>query len=133
MPALIDELRIEHAKILDTLNEVVKRGVGGVEAQEYLKSMKSGLLEHLKKEDELLYPALREEAAKRKELKRLLESAPKDMEAITLFAFTFFDKYSSGGSGFEFEGDFKILIATLRNRILNEENIFFDEYESLNL
>jgi hemerythrin-like domain-containing protein len=131
MLELIDELREEHARILDMLNEIVELGIGTKEAQEKIRSMQSDLMRHLKKEDDRLYSVLRKEAAKRKELKRLLESAPKDMEAITEFAAEFFKKYSSGGSGLEFEGDLKILIATIKNRILNEESIFFDEYESL--
>jgi hemerythrin-like domain-containing protein len=131
MLELIDELREEHARILDMLNEIVELGIGTEEAQEKIKAMKSGLMRHLKKEDDRLYSVLRKEAVNRKELKRLLESAPKDMEAITEFCSEFFEKYSSGGSGLEFEGDLKILIATVKNRILNEESIFFDEYESL--
>lgn len=129
MVALIEELKKEHAHILDMLNEIIRLGIRGEDAQKVLKAMKSDLLEHLKKEDELLYPVFKEKAAHRKELQRLLETAPRDMEAITHFAFEFFDKYSSGGSGLEFEGDLKILMATIRNRILNEENIFFEEYE----
>lgn len=111
------------------LNEIVRLGIGGEEAQKVLRKMKSDLIEHLKKEDEFLYPAFKKKAAHRKELQRLLETAPRDMEAITHFADEFFEKYASGGSGLEFEGDLKILMATVRNRILNEENIFFEEYE----
>ncbi len=53
------------------------------------------------------------------------------MEVITKKAQAFFDKYPSGGRGPEFKEEFNELVATIRNRILNEENFFFNEYELL--
>jgi hypothetical protein len=131
MPELLYELREEHEMILDGLNEIVALDISSKEAEDAIQGIKAGLLAHLKKEDEFLYPAMIEAAKERKALRRLLESAQKDMAAITSFAFKFFDKYSSGGSGPEFEGDFKLLNATVRNRILHEESIIFEEYEGL--
>jgi len=133
MPDLLEELREEHQMILDGLNHIEKVGIATKEGQETLMSIKEGMLAHLEKEDVYLYPTIIDAAKDRKSLKRLLESAQKDMAVITKFAFNFFDKYEQGGSGIEFEGDFKLLNATIRNRILHEESIIFEEYEGLQI
>ncbi len=62
MSALIDEFKKDHSEIIDTLKEIKELGVLSEEGQAKLISAKESLLEHLRKEDELLYPVLRKEA-----------------------------------------------------------------------
>ena len=52
MSALIEELKREHTKIIDMLNEVKELGILSKEGQARLMSAKKCLVEHLKKEDE---------------------------------------------------------------------------------
>jgi iron-sulfur cluster repair protein YtfE (RIC family) len=131
MSILIDDLKKEHAAILDVLDEIKGIDMTSPEIWEKFKSIQLGLIEHLQKEDEFVYLVLREAATDRAELKRLLDSADEDMKGITRLVKGFFEKYPSGGAGAKFHEEFNELIATIRNRILNEENVFFTEYELL--
>ncbi len=132
MSALIDELRKEHEAILNVLNEIKAVDITAPEVWDKFKTMQLGLIDHLQKEDEFIYLVLREAASNRTELKRLIDSAADDMEAITRMVQDFFAKYPTEGKGPDFKEEFNTLIATIRNRILNEENVFFIEYELLN-
>lgn len=131
MAILIDELKSEHSKIVDVLNEVKGKDIRLKETQEKLLSAKAGLLAHLNKEDEKLYPVLKRAAEKDKNLQQTLDMFAKDMEDISSFALSFFDKYSQGGLGIEFAQDFGRLTATLSGRIRKEENVLFVAYEKL--
>lgn len=128
---LTEELKKEHAWLVETLNKVKEIGVTSKEGKEKLLLAKTGLIGHLKKEDEKLYPALRKEAQGNEQLKRLLDSFAKDMENISKATMIFFDKYSSGSEGSEFAKDFGNLVASLGGRIRKEEVVLYPEYEKL--
>jgi len=55
-----------------------------------------------------------------------------DMEDVSRVALEFFDKYSRGVLGKELQGEFERLIVALRNRIKNEEDILYKEYDKIN-
>ncbi len=131
MSKLVEELKKEHATIAETLNKVNVLGISSEEGQNTLLSAKSGLLAHLKKEDEYLYPILNKAAESDANLKRTLEMFAKDMEAISKAALEFFKKYSGGGSGLEFAKGFGRLFATLSQRIHREENVIYKKYDEL--
>jgi len=128
---LIDELKKEHTRITTTLNKVEKIGAFSKKGQEVLLSAKSTLLSHLKKEDEQLYPVLRESAKKDTALKRTLDMFAKDMEEISKSVLEFFDKYSEGGSGMEFAVDYGRFFAALSSRIRREEDILYAKYNEI--
>jgi hypothetical protein len=96
-----------------------------------LLAAKEGLLAHLKKEDEKLYPALREAAENTPSLKQTMDMFAKDMEAISKSAIDFFAKYAKGGTSSEFANDFGRLTGILGMRIRKEEKIIYAEYEKL--
>ena len=131
MSKLIDELKKEHTRITTTLNKVEKIGAFSKKGQEVLLSAKSTLLSHLKKEDEQLYPVLRESAKKDTALKRTLDMFAKDMEEISKSVLEFFDKYSEGGSGMEFAVDYGRFFAALSSRIRREEDILYAKYNEI--
>ena len=131
MSKLIDELKKEHTRITTTLNKVEKIGAFSKKGQEVLLSAKSTLLSHLKKEDEQLYPVLRESAKKDTALKRTLDMFAKDMEKISKSVLEFFDKYSEGGSGMEFAVDYGRFFAALSSRIRREEDILYAKYNEI--
>ncbi len=133
MSILIEELKKEHLKILASLNEANEIGILSREVQVKLLSAKAGLLAHLKKEDEQLYPALRKEAENNKELKNTLDLFAMDMENVTKAAQEFFDKYSEGVLDKKFVGEFESLFVALGTRIRNEEDVLYEEYEKLNI
>ncbi len=131
MSKLVEELKQDHKVIAETLNKVRGLGIASEEGQSTLLSAKDGLLAHLKKEDEQLYPVLNNAAKSDDNLKRQLDMFAKDMEEISIGALEFFAKYSSGGSGIEFAKDFGSLFATLSQRIRNEESIIYKKYDEL--
>ena len=131
MSALINEFKKDHTKILDTLKEIKELGVLSEEGQAKLISAKESLLEHLKKEDELLYPFLRKEAEHNVKLKEILDVFAMDMENVSRVVMDFFDKYSEDVIDSAVTDEFEQLFAAFRNRIRHEEDILYEEYEKL--
>ncbi|ODS32128.1 MAG: hypothetical protein SCARUB_02730 [Candidatus Scalindua rubra] len=131
MSALIEELKKEHLEIVAALNEAKKLGILSKEGQTKLLSAKASLLAHLKKEDEQLYPALMKEAENNKGVKNTLDLFAIDMENVSKVVLEFFDKYSGGVLGEEFQREFESLFVALSTRIRNEEDALYDEYEKI--
>jgi iron-sulfur cluster repair protein YtfE (RIC family) len=132
MSALIEELKKDHSEIVATLNEVKKLGILSKEGQTKLLSVKESLLAHLRKEDGQLYPALKKGAEHNKVLKNTLDLFAMDMENVSRVVLEFYDKYSEGSLGEEFEREFEKLFASINSRIRNEEEALYDEYEYMN-
>ena len=132
MSALIEELRREHSEILAILSEVEGLGILSKEGQSKIMSVKTILLEHLKKEDVEFYPALYKVVEHNNNLKNTLDLFAMDMENVSRIALEFFDKYSRGVLGKELQEEFESLIVALRNRIKNEEDILYLEHERIN-
>ena len=132
MSALIEELKKDHSEIVATLNEVKKLGILSKEGQTKLLSVKESLLAHLRKEDGQLYPALKKGAEHNKDLKNTLDLFAMDMENVSRVVLEFYDKYSEGSLGEEFEREFEKLFASINSRIRNEEEALYDEYEYMN-
>ena len=132
MSALIDEFKKDHLEIIDTLKEIKELGVLSEEGQAKLISAKESLLEHLRKEDELLYPVLKKEAEHNEKLKELLDVFAKDMENVSRVVMDFFDKYSEDVIDSAVTDEFEHLFAAFRNRIRHEEDILYEEHEKIN-
>ena len=132
MSALIEELRREHSEILAILSEVEGLDILSKEGQSKTMSVKTILLEHLKKEDVKFYPVLYKEAEHNKNLKNILDLFVMDMENVSRVALEFFDKNSRGVLGKELQEEFESLFVTLRTRIRNEEDLLYEEYERRN-
>ncbi len=132
MSALIDEFKKDHSEIIDTLKEIKELGVLSEEGQAKLISAKESLLEHLRKEDELLYPVLKKEAEHNDRLKELLDVFAKDMENVSRVVMDFFDKYSEDVIDSAVTDEFEHLFAAFRNRIRHEEDILYEEHEKIN-
>jgi hypothetical protein len=131
MSALIEGFKKEHFEILEALNEVKELGVLSKEGQTKLMSIKATLLKHFKEEDEQFYPVLWKEAEQNMKLKEELEVFEKDLENASRFVFEFFDKCNKGLPGANLSSDFETLFMVIRDRMRNEENILYDEYDKL--
>ena len=131
MSILIKQFEKEHQAIVDAFNQVKELGIGRKEGQDRLRAAKAGLLAHLKKEDQKLYPVLHKEAASNPALKRTLEIFAKDMDQVSQAALAFFDKYENGGEGLEFARDFGRLFSVLASRIRKEESLLYKEYDKI--
>ena len=101
MSALIREFKKEHSEILAVLNEVEEFDILSKEGQSKLMSVKMILLKHL------------------------------NMENVSRVALKFFEKYSRGVLGKKPQEEFENLSVTLRNRIKNEEDLLYKEYERI--
>ncbi len=128
---LIDELKKEHVAIVISLETTRELGINSKEGQEELFRSKTLLLNHLKKEDDKLYPSLREAAKNNESLKRTLKTFAEDMDKITTATMAFFEKYALGGDGIEFARDFGRFYSKLSMRIRKEEMVLYDLYNSL--
>ncbi len=132
MSALIEEFKREHSEIVETFKEVEELGILTKEGQAKLLSVKQSLIEHLKEEDEKFYPVLRRASEHNKKLKEVLEVFAKDLDSVSRFVFGFFDRYDKGFLGEGLSRDFETLFMVIRNRMENEENILYEEYNKLN-
>ena len=133
MSLLIEELKREHSIITETINKVNRLGIGTKEGQDMLMAAKSSFLNHIKKEDECIYPLLNRAAENDPELKRTLDIYAKDMKNISKAVLEFFEKYSYGDSGFEFSKDYGTLYTTLSLRIAKEEAVLYKKFDELDL
>ncbi len=133
MSKLIEELKREHAVIIDGLTQLMDKVISSKEGQQLLLNLKQSLLAHLKKEDGQLYPVLNKAAEKDSALKQTLDYFASDMAEISEAALAFFDKYSRVGADIGgFPADFGRLFAALKIRIHREVDVLYAKYERLN-
>lgn len=131
MKPLIEELKHDHTVLSDKLIEIHRNGIISPESKKILFECKELLLEHLKKEDERLYPPLKKEAASNIEVMSMVKRYIENMEKISKGAIQFFEKYESSSEGTDFTKDLAKLLATLTSRIRKEEMILYVQYEEL--
>lgn len=128
---LVEELKKEHAAMVDTFDEVWKLGISNKKSRDMLLSAKELFILHLKKEEEKIYPVIRKAAESSPHLQVVLDTLARDIEEISKSAIVFFDKYSAAGHDAEFEADFSTLYSRITIRIQQEEDILYKEYERL--
>ena len=134
---LISQLKEEHQRILFTL-KVIQKDLKTVEEGiilDSLANLRTVLVEHLKLEDNLLYPFF--EKSKIPELKQLGKSFSGEMKKIGEIIFKFFDDYE-GKMVSDLREDkkfMKILVdikEAVIKRVTIEENILFPAYSQYN-
>ena len=134
MSQLIQYLKSEHHALVEILKRVQVIGPSQSESKQLLLEAKRALLAHLKKEDLVLYPKLKEAAKQNEEIDRKVNNFGKDMEEITKFTLQFFDKMENNQySPIEYAKDFGKLVTILSSRISREENILYPLYETVNV
>ena len=131
MTTLIEEFKREHSEIIDSLKECRELGIFTKKGQAKLISVKESLLEHLKEEDEKFYPVLCQEAEQNKQLKEKLEIFAKDWGNVSSVAFEIFDRYDKEVLVEDLLLDFEALFTVLHNRMRNEENFLYGEYDKI--
>lgn len=124
--SLVDTLKKEHEALKNILSEVKAAGINSQEGRDKLIKSKALLLGHLKKEDEQLYPALKQ-LEETKEISRSFQDEMKEMSVTVL---EFFNKYENGvDENMEFAKDFGRLIGALNSRITKEEVALYRAYQ----
>lgn len=133
MADFIRELTEEHKVLLDML-EGFKRGQGitGKEWKEKLFAAKELFIEHLKKEDESLYPELLSASELDPDLEKTVQEFIDDMRRISAMTLAFLDKYHENSGGTAFIRDFAELEINLKKRISQEEMVLYPQYTPRN-
>jgi len=121
----------EHAKILDTLAQLIKLGVSSREGQRKLQELKEALESHLTNEDLNLYPALKKAAETDAGLRRELFLFAEEMDQITAEIKSFFRKQEKDPMAKNIPAEFHKISGAIRSRISREEDILMKELEKL--
>ncbi|GEM_PF-2737877 len=131
MDRLIEELKKQHEKLLEGFEGIFNDSAHSLSIEEVAKSLKDLLLDHIKTEDEQFYPVLYKAAKKDDYIRTMTDIFIQDFDKIYKQIQEYYDKYFSGRnySKEEFITDSAKIMATLRNRIYEEENVLFPLYE----
>ena len=129
MSELIDQLKSEHQFLLTELAAIKDGGITDQKNRDRLRGIKTALINHLKKEDEQLYPKLKEAAKDDTSLEFRVNHFASEMDKVAGQALAFFDKYESVVDvDLNFFKDYGRLASTLKQRIKNEESVLYEEY-----
>ena len=131
MTTLTNALKEEHGMLMNVFNEIKAVGFESQDGMDKMMAAKSMLLAHMKKEDTELYPVLRRAEISDEHLKITLNVFTGEMADIAKLALEFFDKYSAGYSGKNFNLDLERLVALISHRISREEDILFRAYDNI--
>lgn len=133
MSVLVDEFKNEHKWLVAKLMEVNKQ-LGTSKAASTLNDARKGLLAHLKKEDNKLYPTLQEAAKDDEKIAHLYRTFSEEMNEISAAALAFFEKYASDAQATAtpaFKRDFDGLLSTLAKRVGAEETLLYPAFAKL--
>jgi len=122
---IIADLRAEHKKLLDHLAKAKELGCFTKEARDVIYGIEKEFEDHLVREDEHLYKALRRIAKADTKTKSLLESFARELEMVTSDVVNFFEAHKKDSSHEHFEKDIVHLIASVEARILKEEHVLY--------
>ncbi len=121
----------EHAAIATVLEAIPKLDIASARGKERLLAAKEMILDHLRNEEQHLYPPLRKRAMDHQELQWILDVFAKDMDEVTRTVLSFFRKYEKNPSAVDIPADFGRMVAVLKDRISREENVLIKEYARL--
>lgn len=131
MSELVDALKLEHANIVKILTRVGELGAQTPAGHKALMAAKTGLLAHLEREDQHLYPALREAAKDDAVIGDALEFFIEDIAAVSTHVMAFFEKHAGDRPHEDFAQDFAELVGLLSQRIQKEEAVIYKMYDQL--
>jgi iron-sulfur cluster repair protein YtfE (RIC family) len=131
MTGLIQELKEQHLHLLSILQLAKINGFATLETRELLRSARTTLLDHLRKEDLELYPLLHTAAKKNPAVKETMDTFARDMAETSKVAIGFFKKWDQGGTDHDLSKEFGLLQAKLVSRIRREEELLFPLYEQI--
>lgn len=131
MIELTQALKEHHIRLLSILQLAKINGFAAPETKELLRSVRTTLLDHLRKEDIELYPALHTAAIKDPAIKETLDIFAKDMAETSDVAISFFKKLDQGETDHDLSKEFGLLQAKLVSRIRREEELLYPLYEQI--
>ncbi len=125
MDKTIQDLKQQHEQILKLLGDAKTLGIASKESKQLLLKGKHLILQHLKHEDDHVYPVL----MSNKETQYLATIFSEDMKGLARTAIEFFAKMEAGT-----EDDMVLakelgrLIANLKLRISKEEGVLYNRF-----
>lgn len=138
----IRDLKDDHQRLLDTLEDARRLGLGTAEGRRCLFTCKELLTRHLRKEDTMLYPALRQSGARvaggqsgQVDLGHVADDFAAEMQSISGGLLDFFARYDAdagrggGAGGLDFARELGRIIIALKLRIQREESRLYPAYE----
>jgi len=133
--SLTTKLIDEHKQMLHFFEEIQKIGLSSEQKFDLLIKIKDLLLNHLKKEDNYLYPPLTDKAKSDAFLQIKLKTFGSEMDNITAWVNDFYEKYTSPAdlSKPSYPKDIAYFLFTLKNRIMKEEISIYKAYDELDL
>lgn len=129
MSDLIHQLESEHASLVDSFNKIKRLEINSDGAYVQLQSIKVDLLAHLKKENETVYPKLREVSFDNLKLQRTLDLFARDIVRLATVFIQFLDRYSHGGPQGEYARDISRLSMIMSAFARREEEMIFSAYK----
>ena len=129
MSALAHILHDEHRIILNLLKDLRRVGPSSPEGHEMLIKARTLILQHLKTEDEQLYPVLRENEL----TADIAQTFSEEMAPLASRFLAFFERYDSQPDCPDFATELGRLLAALQRRITREECVLLPTYKQLRL
>lgn len=129
MGYVIEDLRGEHRIIIGSMIRARELSLNSREGHEALKKFWDDLVEHLKKEDDVIYGRLREAASGDPKLMEVLNGFEQDAAQVTREAGVFLKKVEVEDNPLALAREFGVFVSLLRDRLMREEDMIFPEYE----
>jgi hemerythrin superfamily protein len=129
MKEFIKKWKAEHSAIRNALASITRLDISAKPGREKVIKAKGMILEHLKSEDEVLYPALKKSARKNLNLTRVLEILKKEMDDLAPKIKSFFKAFEDDPMATGLPSEFISIAGLLKARIDREEEVLLKEYE----
>lgn len=129
MNTFISELKNDHVKLLNILQQAQELGLAKESGRKKLLECKQLLTEHLRKEDSRLYPELKK-AADQQAMKTAGDFS-QEMKGLTRGILDFINKAERAELGLEYAKELGRIISTVRMRIRREEIQLYPLYENI--
>ncbi|MCE5234182.1 MAG: hemerythrin domain-containing protein [Mizugakiibacter sp.] len=124
--SLTATLRHQHAEMRALLEDVRRHGIASAEGRQRLAKARDLIVDHLRREDAELYPALRSSVA----TQAIANTYADEMQELSREIVAFFDAYRNGGDDLAFARGFGRLLGTLNQRWTREEVRLYPAYET---
>lgn len=125
MQTLVEKLIKEHDALKGQVALIKQLGVMTAAGFKELLKLKELLVDHIRHEDNEMYPLLELAAKNDKNLDMLLCRLRDEMHKITIVADNFFGRYSEPTRSHEFGRDVASIFSLLSNRIITEEAVLY--------
>lgn len=123
MSGYIHSWKAEHKAILESVEAATMADIRSKTGAKEMRKVRDMVLMHLKSEDEVLYPALKEMARKNISIGDLLEIFKKEMDELAPKVLDFFKTYEDNPLDKDIPSRWDGIVSLLKARIEREETV----------